>query len=68
MASNIHPEGGVTVDRYLNIVNRVQLTIDRGPDHGGESSEECEEAKCAGEVVQAEDVHEDDGGQGDVGS
>ena len=46
----------------------IQLTIDRGPDHGGESSEECEEAKCAGEVVQAEDVHEDDGGQGDVGS
>ena len=56
------------MSRYLNTVKGVQLTIDRRPDHGGESSEECEEAKCAGEVVQAEDVHEDDGGQGDVGS
>ena len=49
------------------MINVAQLTIDRRPNHGGESSEECEEAECAGEVVQAEDVHEDDGGQRDVG-
>ena len=57
----------VDIKCYISIVNVVHLTIDRRPNHGGESSEEREEAECAGEVVQAEDVHEDDGGQRDVG-
>ena len=43
------------------------LTINWRSYHGGKSSEQSEEAKSTGQVIKAEEVDEDDGGEGDVG-
>ena len=36
--------------------------------HGGEASEECKEAKSACKVIKSKKIHQNNGGQGYVGS
>ena len=54
----------ITADRGAD---NVRDTVDRGTDHAGEAPEEGEEAEGRGEVVQAHQLHEHDGGERDVG-
>ena len=43
------------------------FTINWRSYHGGKSSEQGEKTKSAGEIVETQQVHQDDGREGDVG-
>ena len=43
------------------------LTINGRSYHRGETSEQSEKAESTCEIIKAQQVHEDDGGEGDVG-
>lgn len=43
------------------------LTINGRANHGRESPEESQEPEGAGKIVQAQEVHQDDGREADVG-
>ena len=49
VASKIQPEMWIFL---LLLGSNLQLTIDGGTNHAGESSEKCEQTKCRCEVVQ----------------
>ena len=50
---NVYKKQFIFKKSIINLIwSNQQLTIDRGTNHAGESSEKCEQTKCRCEVVQ----------------